>query len=106
MTKKEAIELIDKKPDAIVNTYFSDMKEPEERKLLHSNFEVKEVESFGGEGLGDQAHVVLSLKNNKESFLVKIDGSYDSWDGYNWDYATAYECKPVEKTITVYERVK
>ena len=58
------------------------------------------VEDFGGEGLGDHAHVVIRVDDK----LFKIDGYYSSYDGTDWD-TEWYEVKPAEKTITVYEKV-
>lgn len=90
--------------------YTSEVRDPEEldyEKIEETKgLKVTEVKREGGEGQGDEYTVVLSLKNESETMLVRIDASYNSYDGTDWSYCEVYECEPVQKTITVYEAVK
>lgn len=63
---------------------------------------VEVVDNFGGEGMGDHAHLVFRITNPDGVRHFKIDGYYASYDGTTWD-GRLYEVKPVEKTVTVYE---
>lgn len=56
----------------------------------------------GGEGGGEHVHVVFSYKDE----TYKIDASYYSYHGVEFDGATVYKVTPVEKTITVWESKK
>lgn len=65
---------------------------------------IEVVETTGGEGQGDHAHIVFKLTDvdGNESFY-KVDGYYSSYDGVDWDGSDLYSVTPREKTITVYE---
>lgn len=63
---------------------------------------VEHVESFGGEGQGDTAWVVVKATRGDEVKFFRKDGYYASYDGFTWDGAFA-EVTPKEKTVTVYE---
>ena len=65
--------------------------------------DVEFVDDFGGEGMGDHAHVVFKVVSTGK--LYKIDGYYSSWEGTDWE-SEAYEVKPVEVTNIEYQRVK
>jgi hypothetical protein len=73
-----------------------------------SNLESATLERQGGQGQGDEYHVVQKFtdKTTKESFLVMFTASYDSFNGTDWSYSEVFECELVEKTITVYEAAK
>jgi len=63
----------------------------------------KEVDSYGGEGQGENWYVVLHFK--EIDTYVKIKGFYTSYDGTNFD---GFEddlsiVTPRQKTITIYE---
>lgn len=45
------------------------------------------VDSFGGEGQGDSCGFVFKVKDQ----LFRADGSYSSWDGFNWEDVTLSE---------------
>lgn len=62
------------------------------------------VESFGGEGMGDHAHVVYSVRpqNSDDMQYFRIDGYYTSYDGTDWD-GELYEVKLTTRTVTFYE---
>lgn len=62
------------------------------------------IDTTGGEGQGDHAHIVFKL--TEDDFTVryyKVDGYYSSYDGVDWDGSDLYEVTPRERTITVYE---
>lgn len=66
---------------------------------------VKQIERDGGEGQGDSAHIIFQVTDKSgEVKLYKKDGSYASFDGFEWD-GDFYEAHQVEKTIKVYEAV-
>lgn len=62
----------------------------------------KVVDSFGGEGEGDQYWMVISVSDGETTRYFRRDGWYASYDGGYLDGDT-YEVSPREKTITVYE---
>lgn len=62
------------------------------------------IETVGGEGQGDHAHVVFKLVDAVGSVTYyKVDGYYSSYDGVDWDGSDLYSVQKREKTITVYE---
>lgn len=63
------------------------------------------AETFGGEGQGDQYYIVLRIDMEEGVRYFKVDGWYQSYAGGELD-GPLFEVTPVEKTITVYERVK
>lgn len=65
------------------------------------DLDVEVVDQQGGEGEGDDAHIVVHFPNR--NLYVKLEGYYASYSGFEWDYGNYYEVKPKEKTITVYE---
>lgn len=67
-------------------------------------FEFKSVDSFGGEGCGDECWTVIEVRdptNQDETLLVKLYGWYASYDGA--DYSDWQFVTPRQKTITVYD---
>lgn len=74
------------------------------RKKLLAESGYKFIESEGGgEGEGEYCYGVIKLDNK----YYKAEWSYYSYQGCNYDDIkyTICEVAPVEKTITVYERV-
>lgn len=65
--------------------------------------EIEFVEDFGGEGMGDHAHVVFKVKSNGK--LYKLDGYYSSWEGTDWE-SEAYEVEAKPVMTTEYVAVK
>ena len=67
-------------------------------------FQFKSVDSFGGEGQGDEYWIVIVVRdptNQDETLLVKLYGWYASYNGAEyegWQFVT-----PRQKTITVYD---
>lgn len=75
--------------------------------IMHGNvikidgIEDKYIDSYGGEGQGEEYWGVYSFKHTQEIVYVKAYGSYSSYCGSEyegWHFVT-----PREKTITVYE---
>lgn len=66
------------------------------RSLFVDHWGVVEFEdSWGGEGHGSSAGYVLKVTSHAVGDLyVGVYGSYNSWDGYDWDYADWREVKP------------
>lgn len=64
---------------------------------------VCQIDSFGGEGLGDQAWVVIQItQTDGEYRTYRKDGYYASHDGFYWD-GEFTEVRAVEKTVIVWE---
>lgn len=63
---------------------------------------VSHIESFGGEGQGDQYWMVFKITDGDVSRTFKRDGWYASYDGGYLEGPTT-EVKAVQKTITVWE---
>jgi hypothetical protein len=72
----------------------------EERDWI-KHFDYDLIDGHGGEGEGENYWRVYYFP--KYNCYLKITGSYQSYDGVNWDYGDYYEVFPKEKTITVYE---
>lgn len=66
-------------------------------------FEFKGVDSYGGEGMGEEYWTVIEVRipNQDETALVKLNGWYASYEGA--DYTGWSFVQPKQKTITVYE---
>jgi hypothetical protein len=65
------------------------------------------IEAVGGnEGEGSHTHLVLKvLTKDRNLYYFKKEGSYDSWDGSDWDDTELYQVEPRQKVINVYEPV-
>ena len=76
--------------------------------VLPDDYTTEIVKSHGGEGMGDIYYLVrrFTSVSNKEDFYVKKSASYNSYDGVYWEYGEETLVEPVQKTITVYEKVK
>lgn len=67
---------------------------------------VQIVESFGGEGMGDQLWYVFSVVDPpKPTRYFKVSGYYQSYDGGTYEDGedALSEVAPVQKVVTVYE---
>lgn len=58
------------------------------------------AQDVGGEDEGSHRHAVIEVNGQ----YFRADGSYTSWDGDDWDYATLYEVEPVNVTVIEYKR--
>lgn len=70
----------------------------------NSEYYISAIDSFGGEGMGDDYWYVFRIVDKKtdEEKLVKFYGYYDSWSGVNWSGYEPYFVRPAEKVVTVY----
>lgn len=70
-------------------------------------FSVEEVDNYGGEDCGSEYWMVFKVVDltTKEEAYIKFEGSYDSWNGTDWDNM-AFLVKPVKKVVTVFEVIK
>lgn len=65
------------------------------------DIDYKFVDSFGGEGMGDDYWSVYSFFKGEEKVYVKFHGWYQSYNGA--EYTDWFFVEPKQKTITVYE---
>ena len=70
-------------------------------------FIIEKVDENGGyEGAGEDMSITFKITRKSDEAIghLTLEGYYNSWsDSY---YHTVYASEPVEKTITVYEKVK
>ena len=64
-------------------------------------FSYKCVDSYGGEGCGDNFYTVIQIQDDEEEIFVKFKGWYSSYNGV--EYESWKFVQPKQKTITVYE---
>ena len=67
--------------------------------------DVINIENYGGEGKGDDAHSVYKVTENGTERFFKADYSYYSHYGYSYDYLEVYEVEESEKTIKYWKRI-
>lgn len=72
------------------------------RQLAEANINFELVDRYGGEEQGYDYWSVYSFSDGMQVVFIKFDGYYASYDGST--YEEFYEVKPVEKTITVFEK--
>ncbi len=63
--------------------------------------EVKEVQQEGGEGEGEAWNSVQYFKDH--DVYLRVDATYTSYNGCDFDDSTIKEVKPVERMVTFYE---
>lgn len=63
--------------------------------------EIKEVDSYGGEGQGETWYVVNHFVDH--DVYIRTDGFYSSYNGTDFDEGFGSEVRPISKTITVFE---
>lgn len=73
----------------------------EELVLAGSEWVIKYVYDFGGEGQGDQYYYIFSVSDGETTRTVKVHGWYASH--YGGEYEDWRETFPKLKTITVWE---
>jgi hypothetical protein len=60
-----------------------------------------EVDSYGGEGQGDNWYSVKHFPLH--DVYIRVDGWYQSHEGVTFDYGFGEEVRPQQKTITFYQ---
>ena len=74
-----------------------------ENYLKSIGLDLREIDSYGGQGKGEEWWVVFHSPAN--DIYIKVEGFYESYNGtefyHGWDSCT--EVRPKEKTITVWE---
>lgn len=76
-------------------------------KLKAAGFKVETEEEEGGEGEGEDYHVVLKITGeDRKEIFVKCDGYYASYDGTDWTMGDTYEVKPKEVKVRSWATVK
>jgi hypothetical protein len=81
--------------------FHGDLWGDEDTTPIVEQFNIKFVDSYGGEGCGDDYWAVWSYDQDGQTFYIKLYGWYASYNGSEyegWKFVT-----PREKTITVYE---
>lgn len=63
---------------------------------------LEQIDSFGGEGKGDEYWMILRLTQGDVERTFKKEGYYASHYGHEWDGYFS-EVSPVEKTVIVWE---
>jgi hypothetical protein len=71
-------------------------------QLSEVKIRFEHVDNYGGEDQGSDYWSVYSFTDGMQVVFIKFDGWYASYDGST--YEQFYEVKPVEKTITVFEK--
>lgn len=68
---------------------------------------VKQVDSFGGEGQGDEMWAVYEITNETTKTIachVRVQGYYNSWNGTEWDGSLEI-VEPYEVKVTRWKTV-
>jgi hypothetical protein len=73
-------------------------------KARELGLEVHYVDSFGGEGEGEDYWSVYSFTKNGETVYVKFDGSYASYVGSEYD--EWFFVEPEQVMVTQFHRIK
>ena len=72
----------------------------------NENFIIEKVDENGGyEGAGEEMSITFEITRKSDEAIgyLTLEGYYNSWsDSY---YHTVYASEPVQKTITVYEKL-
>lgn len=64
---------------------------------------VKLVESFGGEGLGDQYYLIFFVDAGEWEQHYKLSGYYSSYGDGGYYEAPLYKVSPVERVVTFWK---
>lgn len=71
------------------------------------DFKIKEIETKGGEGKGEHHHIVFQVSSKKyDTFFVKADGYYSSYEGTEYGDAHVYEVESYIKEVKDWRKVK
>jgi len=77
--------------------YNSDCTEDFLQKELESSIKHEHVDSFGGEGEGEMYWSVYKFTKGNDAVYVKFDGSYQSYNGSEYDEFYFVEPKEVTR---------
>jgi hypothetical protein len=72
------------------------------KEATYEGWTAKVVQSYGGEGEGDQYWMVVSISDGETTRYFRKDGWYASYDGGYLD-GDIHEVQPKEKLVTFYE---
>ena len=72
------------------------------KQLTEANINFELVDRYGGEDQGSDYWSVYSFTDGMQVVFIQFQGWYASYEGST--YEEFYEVKPVEKTITVFEK--
>lgn len=87
--------------DLIFNEDELALEEFEVETYTHNINQIKIIDSYGGEGQGDQYWYVIKLTHkNGSEHLVKLDGYYASYTGAT--YGEWFFVKPTQVMVTQY----
>ncbi len=75
-------------------------------KMTPQGINLELVTSYGGEGEGDLIGYVLKVTEGSESVHVRVEGSYDSYNGSEWEYANVHLVEPRQVEVTQYFPIK
>ena len=95
--------------DGLANALFHDSGytisvESDEANLIEEHgFTAEVVDSYGGEGMGDEYWSVVRFTKNDESALVKFNGWYASYNGAEYEEWFFVEAREV--MVTKYFKV-
>jgi len=115
MTTKNTDSVIDINDVAIsagfeeeLGSMFSELECTSSYETEDGKYTICSAEQEGGEGEGENYHVVLLIKDKKlgcEEYWMHT-AFYSSWEGTDWSEGDCFQVQEVEKTIFVYEAVK
>ena len=82
------------------NTKFNSILQ---KLLAKDEIVVEYIESFGGEGSGDDYWTVYKISDATETTYIRFQGWYASYHGA--EFTETQEVKPIQVTVTQYELV-
>lgn len=74
--------------------------------LEQDGYKITLEAEHGGEGQGEDIHWIYKVEGNDQTRYLKIEATWVSWDGIEWDYADAYEVFPKQVVKTVFVKEK
>lgn len=109
MNAKEVIEKIECVLDDLdlsMSQFFGEDYSNADREALSKELGDFEQVEYGRGATGDHDSYDVVYHFKDHNIWLEANGYYSSWEGTDWSSAELYEVKPVQKTITVYQRVK
>lgn len=70
------------------------------------NLSIEVIETYGGEGEGDDYSSILKVTNNEEITYWKIPGWYQSYYGGELEIDNIFQVIPKEVTVTTYTKIE